>query len=368
MTEQNNAPRLQYLDWLRGLAAVLMLQGHVFHSFTRPDLRGDSAYVLSQFAGGMPPAIFLFLTGMTLAFRLDGLERRGASAGARVLGALRRAGYLLAVAFLFRLQLWAFAWPGSPWTDLFKVDILNCMALAAAVMAAMGVFRTAERVRLCAVLGLAVAFAGPLVTRLDWAAAPELAKRYLAPDYQYFSFFPWAAFLAFGVSAGSLIRLLREQHMERAMQWATLLGGVLVIGGRYFAEIPYSLLPSSEFWLNSPSQVLIKLGVLLWMMAFAYLWTRYATAPGWSWVRQLGVTSLLVYWVHIELVYGRWFGAWKESLDNVSATAATLAVIAGMVALSVAKTTLAAWSARPEALRWQPWRTPVAETLGEPRQ
>jgi len=28
----------------------------------------------------------------------------------------------------------------------------------------------------------------------------------------------------------------------------------------------------------------------------------------WSLFRQLGTTSLLVYWVHIEIVYGRWFG------------------------------------------------------------
>ena len=34
--------------------------------------------------------------------------------------------------FCFRLQLWLFAFPESPWTDLFKVDILNCMGFAIA--------------------------------------------------------------------------------------------------------------------------------------------------------------------------------------------------------------------------------------------
>src|ERR1035437_3033659 len=56
--------RLEYLDWVRGIGAVIMLQGHVLHSFLRPELKTTGAYTLSQFAGGMPPALFLFLTGV----------------------------------------------------------------------------------------------------------------------------------------------------------------------------------------------------------------------------------------------------------------------------------------------------------------
>src|SRR5262245_6455321 len=103
--------RLQYLDWLRGLGALIMLQGHVFHSFLKSDLREGGPYIFSQFIGGMPPAIFLFLTGVTLAFLMDSTERKGFSPLARVGLAARRSTYLFAVAFLFRLQLWIFGWP-----------------------------------------------------------------------------------------------------------------------------------------------------------------------------------------------------------------------------------------------------------------
>ena len=71
-----------------------MLQGHVFHSFLRTDLREGGPYVFSQFVGGMPPAIFLFLTGVTLAFLMHSGERKGLSGAARVWTATRRAGYL----------------------------------------------------------------------------------------------------------------------------------------------------------------------------------------------------------------------------------------------------------------------------------
>ncbi|HTM50794.1 MAG TPA: heparan-alpha-glucosaminide N-acetyltransferase domain-containing protein [Bryobacteraceae bacterium] len=348
MPSSKNSARLHYLDWTRGIAALIMLQGHVFHSFTRMDLRDKGPYVLSQFLGGLAPAVFLFLTGVTMAFRMDSDERRGLSPGERVLSALSRSRYLLILAVLFRVQLWVFSLPGSPWTSMLKVDILNCMALAGAAFSVMAIFRTVERVRLCVGLGVATAAAAPLISQLDWSGVHQLLRNYLAPDYSFFSFFPWAAFFAFGMAAGSAIRVLKDEQMDRAMQWAALLGGGLIVGGRYFAEIPFSLYTKSDFWLNGPELILIKLGVILWILAFAFLWTRYAAGSGWSFLRQLGMTSLLVYWIHIELVYGRWLGGWKESLDNTQVVALACAVIALMLAISLARTSagkLAAWTA-----------------------
>lgn len=354
MQPGNTLSRLRYIDWVRGLAAIIMLQGHVFHSFLKPQLRDGSAYVFSQFVGGMPPAIFLFLTGVTLAFLMDGRERKGVAAGGRVWAALRRAGYLFGIALLFRLQLWVFGLPNSPWTDLLKVDILNCMGFSMAVMSVMALFRTEERVRLCAILGLAIAAAAPVVTQLDWSGIAPIMKGYLAPDYNQFGFFPWAAFLAFGMSAGSLIRIVPEQSTERMMQWSAILGGALLLACQYFSNLPYSLYAKSDFWLDSPAQVLSKLGLMLMIIPFAFLWSRHASPQGWSWVRQFGITSLLVYWVHIELVYGRWLYFWKESLEVGETVLAAAGVILLMLLLSVVKTNKDRWRSLVSSLRWFP--------------
>src|SRR4051794_7725936 len=343
---KKSTTRLQYLDWVRGLGAVIMLQGHVFDSFTRTDLREGGAFVYSQFIGGMPPAIFLFLTGVTLAFLMDSTERKGLAPAARVWTSLCRAGYLFAIAFAFRVQLWAFGGPGAPWTDLFKVDILNCMGFAIALMSIMALFRAAERVRLCAILGLAIAFAAPLVSQLDWSGVPPMLRAYIVPDYRAFGFFPWAAYLAFGMSAGSVIRAVPEEATERVMQWAALFGGALIIGSQYFSSLPYSIYTKSEFWLNSPAQILTKQGVTMLIVAFAYLWTRYATRGGWSWVRQFGTASLLVYWVHIELVYGRWLWFWKSGLNvpqTVVAAAGLILLMLLLAFLNANRDRIASW-------------------------
>ena len=87
----------------------------------------------------------------------------------------------------------------------------------------------------------------------------------------------------------------------------------------------------------------IKLGVLLIAVAFCYVWMMQPSAQKWSWVRQLGTTSLLVYWVHIELVYGNWLGWLKTNLGVGQTLIAAAMIIAVMVGLSYAKTSWPQW-------------------------
>ncbi len=365
---KSKSNRLAYLDWARGTAALVMLQGHVFHSFIRPDLRQDSPYVLSQFVGGMTPAVFLFLTGVTLAFLMDSRGRAGLSPASRVWEAFKRSRYLFLLAIAFRIQLWVFAAGGSHWTDMFKVDILNSMGLAIALMAPLAMFSTHDRMRLGFVTGLAIACASPIISGLGFQWLHPFIRAYFVPDANFFTFFPWGAFVAFGVSAGSVIRVVKEEDMMKVMQWASLFGIALMVGARYFANLPYSLYGNSDFWLNSPALILIKLGVMYLLLAFAFLWTRYVNPTGWSFVRQIGTTSLLVYWVHTEIVYGQWMWYWKESLTPAPVVVIAAAVIAAMVGLSVARTGWKQWPGLPALAkaRWERFRAePMQASAGD---
>jgi peptidoglycan/LPS O-acetylase OafA/YrhL len=337
MKSKSGAHRLEYLDWLRGIGATIMLHGHVWDSFLRDDLRNRGPYIFSQFLGGMPPAIFLFLTGVTLAFLMDSSQRKGMAARERVKTAFRRSGYLFFLAFAFRLQLWIFGFP-APWRDLLRVDILNCMGFAIAVLSVMAIFPTKIRAKAAAATGLAIACVSPLISQLHWESVPWLVRNYIIPDYHSFGFFPWGAYLAFGVSAGSVIRAIPPEATDRAMQWAAMLGIAATLVCHYIDQLPYKFYPQVEYWLNSPLQILTKLGVVLAILAVAFVWTRYAAGPGWSWVRQFGTTSLLVYWVHIELVYGRELFFLKGHLNEAQTLVAAVCVILLMLAISVIKT------------------------------
>jgi len=223
----DRADRVLALDWLRGLGVLIMLQGHLFNSFARADLHNHPVYVLSQFIGGMPAPIFLFLVGATLAFRLDRGDREGLPPAARLKSALVRAAFLAAIAFAFRLQLWLFAW-GNPWTEIVRVDILNCMTLGVAVLSPVALLAPRQRITWCAAAGLAIAASAPLVFMLDWSGAPWLVRNYIVPNKAFFSFFPGAAYIAFGVSFGALLRTAAPAR-DRIMQWAACFGLALVV-------------------------------------------------------------------------------------------------------------------------------------------
>jgi uncharacterized membrane protein len=332
---------MPFLDWTRGLAVLIMIQCHTFNSFSRMDLRQGGPYVLSQFVGGMAAVLFLFLAGVTFAFQMDKLDRKGVPALGRLGFLLRRAGYIFAVAFLFRITNSLFSLPSPPWRVFLKVDILNCMGAAMAALAVVTLWPPAVRTRVAGIAGFAIAAVSPLIGGLDWSHVPFVVRDYLAAGSGRFAFFPWAAYLAFGVALGTILRRTGEEVLESRMLWALCAGFGLIFTAQYFSNIPFSVYSKSEFWVDSPALVIIRLGVTLVMLAAAFLWTEFATPPRWSWMQTLGKTSLMVYWVHVLLVYN-WINPLRKSLSIPQTAVATVGVMALMAALAEAK------------LRWAP--------------
>ncbi len=340
--------RFAFLDWTRGLAVLIMIQCHTFNSFTRMDLREGGPYVYSQFIGGMAAPLFLFMAGMTLAFQMDSLERREPTRTRRWLGALRRAGYVWGIAYLFRFTNWLGSWPYATAQELTKVDILNCMGLGMAALAVLAVVPSRRRAHFGAAAALLIAAAAPVVANLDWNGVPQLIHEYLAPGQGRgrFAFFPCASYVGFGLALGAIVKRTAADRIEHLLAWCVPIGFGLVFTAQYFSNLPYSIYPHSNFWTDSPALILIRTGICLLALAGAYLWTEFGAGTAWSWMQALGKTSLMAYWVHVMLVYGGLAKPLRRALNVPQAAAATVAVTAAMVALAAIK------------LRWMSRRAP----------
>ncbi|HEV2201795.1 MAG TPA: heparan-alpha-glucosaminide N-acetyltransferase domain-containing protein [Bryobacteraceae bacterium] len=341
--------RFAFLDWLRGLAAIIMIQGHTFDAFARPESRNGAAFIFSQFFGGEAAAIFLLLTGVTYALGMN--RREDLPPWKRVTASLRRARYLFLLAVIFRVQNWIFDFPRSHASDLLKVDVLNLMGATAGLLAVLALASGVQRVRWALLAALAIAAVSPLMSMLNTSFVPAPVRNYFVPNYDGFSIFPWGAFLAFGVAVGSMIPLVPRAGWNRVMQWGALCGFGFVLGGQYFSNLPFSIYPASEFWLNSPGLIFCKLGVAMLMGAGAYLWTEFLTT-GWSFVRQLGTTSLVVYWTHIELTYGRWFADYRQKLSPGVVFVVAVVMVALMVGVSIAFRRIQ-WHLIPQTIGWR---------------
>src|SRR4051794_33573145 len=193
---------------MRGLAVVIMIICHTFNSFTRLDLRDGSPYVFSQFVGGMAAPLFLFMAGMTGGFQMASLERREPSPLRRWVISLRRAAYILGIAFTFRFTNWFFSFPHANPAEMLKVDILNCMGFSMAVLAVTAIFQGDTRMRFAMGAGLAIMAAAPIVANLPWNGVPAVVQQYLAPIgvNGQFALFPLGAYVAFGMAAGMIVK------------------------------------------------------------------------------------------------------------------------------------------------------------------
>src|SRR3954453_13476438 len=255
---------------MRGLAVVLMIQCHTFNSFARMDLREGGPYVLSQFIGGMAAPLFLFMAGMTLAFQMESLPPRQPDRLARWIASLRRGAYVLGIAYLFRLSNCIASLPRPDWNELTKVDILNCMGVSMLCLSAAALFETKGRIRFALLCGIAVAAFAPVIANLPWGGAPWIVQEYLVPGQGQgrgrFPFFPNAAYLAFGLTIGSIIKVAGQERFDRLMQWGVLIGFALAFTGQYFSNIPYSIYTKSSFWSDSPTLVIIRAGIALTLM------------------------------------------------------------------------------------------------------
>jgi uncharacterized membrane protein len=329
--------RFPFLDWMRGLALGIMIEVHVFNSFARMDVRNGGVYSLAVFIGGMAGPLFLFMAGMTFAFQMDRLEHKELRPMRRWLTCLRRAGYIWGIAFLIRITDWIGHWPHGGWAEILRVDILNSMGLAMAAFSVAALAIGGRRIRVVLVAAVGIAAVSPLVANWDWTAVPDVVRQYLEPGFErgHFPFVPCASYLGFGMIAGAAVRLADAGRMDRVMQWAVLIGGGAILAGQYVSNLPYAVYPKSNFWTDSPTLITIRVGISLVLLAGSYTWTAFCAGPGWSWMQCLGRNSLLVYWVHLMLVYGPLTAIFQKALSIPASALAVVAVIALMVALSL---------------------------------
>ncbi len=301
--------RHTYLDWLRGVAVLIMIGGHTFDSWTLPADRTRPVYGWAVLVFGFGGPLFLLLAGVSVSLAASARAARLRSDAAAVRTVRRRGWQIFLYAFLFRLQSFVLN-PGSPLWTLLKVDILNVMGLAIVASASLwGVARrTTGRVLALGGATVAVAMLTPLLREapmlgilpdpLEWYVRP-------VPGRTNFTLFPWSGF----VTAGAIVGLVLErapdpQRLRRAMAGIALAGLLLAVGGYGASYLP-PLYPAVNFWTSSPTFFFLRTGVVLIAVGLAWAWAqRPRAASRWSPLVLLGVESLFVYWIHVEMVYG----------------------------------------------------------------
>jgi uncharacterized membrane protein len=301
-----------YVDWARGIAVLLMIQAHTTDAWTRASAKSTNLFRDVNVLSGFAAPLFLWLAGLALVLSAERIVRREGSRSVAVETVCRRGLEIFILAFLFRLQAFTLS-PGSHPVALFRVDILNIMGPAivvAGILWGMST-RTWATVASYAAAATLIAMATPIVrasATVDFL--PTWVQWYLRPagEYTTFTVFPWVGFVFAGGACGALMSVANDKDAERRVQiGVAVCGAALVALGAYTSMRP-SLYRVSSFWTSSPTWFAIRVGILMLALAFFYalavVGARFKVASGTDPLAHLGRSSLFVYWIHVELVYG----------------------------------------------------------------
>jgi uncharacterized membrane protein len=146
------------------------------------------------------------------------------------------------------------------------------------------------------------------VRTVTWLAPlPDQLEAYLRPagSYAAFPLFAWAGFLVAGALVGELIDAVRTRPDRQPL----LQNGLALAGGAgaalgWFASFQPAIYESSTFWRDSPTFFFIRLGLVTMLVPVAWVCEQLLAARVLRPLVMLGRSSLFVYWIHVEMVYG----------------------------------------------------------------
>jgi uncharacterized membrane protein len=299
--------RVRAIDWLRGIAVLVMIQTHAL-SLLRPELRAGSFFNALQWIDGLVAPAFIFSSGFALALTQVRAALASNAAAARAQRLRRTLRRLFEVLFVATLMNWM-------WFPIFReprwiirIDILQCIGLSL-VLALPALFLLAPRPRALrwTALGLAALafFVSPLVERVP----VPLGHFVNVASGSTFPLLPWGGYVYLGAAVGAATAVGGPRACAR---WLVGFAGLGLFLWFLTPQLSAAY-PPHEFWITNPANHARRLTQVS-LIALALLGAEQLRSGAWRapapvrFLEVFGTSSLAGYFLHEALLYYRIFG------------------------------------------------------------
>lgn len=289
-----------------------MVQGHTIDALLQAESRTSLAYNAWLYLRGLTSCTFLFLSGA--AFSLTALrhwdEQR--TFGRRAFKRVRRLAFFLALGYFVHFPMGKFSHlpyaTDERWRSFFAMDVLQNVAVTLLLLQLLIRLTRSPRsfATACGVLGLGIVATTPLVHEITWTRYVPL---WLASWLSFgtgslFPLFPWAGFTLLGATFGvTAAPWATRDHLQPLARGLFIAGSALAIGAGVLGEMGWFDYGSADWWRSSPMSFVQRFGSVLLLLSMVAAIGHYVTrlTPP---LQGLAEESLLVYAVHVALLYG----------------------------------------------------------------
>jgi uncharacterized membrane protein len=305
--------RFGFIDLLRGFALVVMIETHVINAYIPYAARHTWLFFWLTFFNGLVAPTFLFASGFSVVLQANRQWDDWLRLGPAFWRQMRRVGFIVLVAYythLDHLRLSRYLYPQEPdlWRRTLQVDVLQCI-VASLLIVHLLIFALRRRgaVALAAgILAVAILLSTPWVWSHDFAQTLPLGLAlFLNPHgVSLFPLFPWTTFFLTGCCASYLFLAAVERRVEvRYIKTVTVVGAAAILFGYLGQRLPFTLPGVVNYYTTSPLYVVLRLGCVAIVLALLFAWERSGRWLPQA-VRIAGQESLLVYGVHLWLIFG----------------------------------------------------------------
>jgi uncharacterized membrane protein len=304
-----------------------MIETHVMNATLEHSITDTGFFQWLKFINGLVAPSFLFASGFAYAITTHRKLNGYLSFGPLLFKQLGRLLFVLVLGYVLHLPKFNFGQlihetTEHDWQVFFQSDILHCIAVSLLFLQVLLLIVRTER-RLYGtllLLSITVLLATPVMWGIEfWGLVPVPIAAYLNGNhFSLFPLFPWSAFLFAGSVTGYYYLQARQsqlaggsidretQMMKRAIYWA----GALMALSFLVEPLASRIYPTYDYWRFSPSFVLLRLGIVLLLCVGMFTYEKRRGVSPASVVSLIGRESLLVYTVHVLLIYGN-FGAFN---------------------------------------------------------
>lgn len=300
--------RYIFLDVLRGLAVLWMIETHITGLLLAPGEKANIWYNLLNISNGFIAPCFIFCAGAGLWIALSRKGDAFLSGGKELWGYLRRLAYILFWAYMLHVPMYSMQWIlGAtsqqlvPW---LMIDVLQTIVYASLI--ALAVFFVVRNVLRTSFVLLAFLLAIMFFTRTVWDSKPfEYLPTWLAvaitPDVSPFPLLPWIGYFFAGFSFTHVFMRVEDKR-KLAFRLLALCITVPIV----LFMIKRAVHPGwgTEWWHVSPQLILLRVAGVVGVWSLIYLFEEDLKKGSiGSLMQTLGKESLFLYLSHVMIVY-----------------------------------------------------------------